>query len=121
MSVLSAANRLRDRADFAAVRQHGRRWRGALLIINVVRQAAQGPSRFGFVVSRRIGKAVARNRVKRRLRAIIRRHVAGLVRGYDVVIIARPEVSGASFAELNDAALDLLRLARLMPGLPEVS
>jgi ribonuclease P protein component len=113
--VLSADYRLRDRADFAAVRQQGQRWRGDLLIINVMQRAAEGPPRFGFVVSRRIGKAVARNRVKRRLRAIIRRHVSGLVGGYDVVIIARPGVSGASFAELNDAALDLLRLARLMP------
>jgi ribonuclease P protein component len=119
--MLGAANRLRDRADFNTVRERGRRWRGDLLILNAMQRAPEGPSRFGFVVSRRVGKAVVRNRVKRRLRTVIRRHLDELVRGYDIILIARPGAGEASFAALADAALALLRMARLMADLPEVS
>jgi ribonuclease P protein component len=119
--MLSTANRLKERADFAAVRQHGRRWRGDLLTVSALLRETGRPSRFGFVVSRRIGKAVTRNRVKRRLRAIIHRHVAEMATGFDVVIVARPAVSAASFVALRDASLDLLRRAELMPSLPRVS
>ncbi len=119
--MLSAPNRLRDRADFEAVRQRGRRWRGDLLILNVMPREADGPSRYGFVVSRRIGNAVSRNRVRRRLRAIVRGHLDELARGYDVVVIARPGTAGVGYAALDSALLDLLRLARLVSDLPEVS
>lgn len=119
--MLSAANRLRDRADFAAIRQRGRRWRDDLLILNAMPRGANGPSRYGFVVSRRIGNAVSRNRVRRRLRAVVRGHLDQLARGYDVVVIARPGIAEVSYAVLEAAMLDLLRLARLMPDLPEVS
>jgi len=119
--VLGAANRLKDRADFSAVRERGRRWRSDLLILNALRRASDGPPRFGFVVSRRIGKAVIRNRVKRRLRAVVRRHVAEVTRGYDVVLIARPGSGEASFAALAEAVAVLLRHARLLSDPPEVS
>jgi ribonuclease P protein component len=84
-------------------------------------RGADGPSRYGFVVSRRIGNAVSRNRVRRRLRAIVRGHLDQLAMGYDVVVIARPGTAEVSHTALDDAMLDLLRLARLMPDLPEVS
>jgi ribonuclease P protein component len=123
--MLGAANRLRDRADFNTVRERGRRWRGDLLILNAMQHKPNGEpdgaSRFGFVVSRRVGKAVVRNRVKRRLRAIIRRHLNAIARGYDIVLIARPGAGEASFTALAGAALALLRQARLVTDLPEVS
>jgi ribonuclease P protein component len=118
--VLGAANRLKDRADFTIVRERGRRWRSDLLILNAMQRTPDGPSRFGFVVSRRIGKAVVRNRVKRRLRAVMRRRIAEMARGYDVIFIARPGAGEASYADLADAVLVLLRLARLISDLPEV-
>lgn len=119
--MLGTANRLKDRADFTAVRERGRRWRGDLLILNALQRPSDGPTRFGFVVSRRIGKAVVRNRVKRRLRAAVRRQIAGMARGYDVVVIARPGLGDTSYAVLADAVATLLRLARLISDPPEVS
>jgi len=119
--VLGAANRLKDRADFSAVRERGQRWRSDLLILNALRRAPDDPARFGFVVSRRIGKAVVRNRVKRRLRAAIRRHVADITRGYDVVLIARPGIGEASFAAIAETVAGLLRQSRLISDPPEVS
>jgi ribonuclease P protein component len=117
--MLSTDNRLRDRKDFGAVREQGRRWRGDVLIVNAMPRAGDLPVRFGFVISRKIGTAVVRNRIKRRLRAVMHAHLAEVVRGYDVVIISRQPASSATYAALETAALDLLRRAGLMASMPE--
>ncbi len=68
-------------------------------------------SRFAFVVSRRIGNAVVRNRVKRRLRETVReRPLRG---GWDAVFIARRGIERASFQEVARAAWSLLRRSRI--------
>ena len=79
----------------------------------VIRYLANGldHSRFVFVVSKRIGNAVARNRVKRRLREAVRaRPLAG---GWDAVFIARRGIERASFREVNRATWNLLRRSRI--------
>lgn len=66
-------------------------------------------SRFGFAVGKRVGGAVVRNRVKRRLRAAI-----GALRpagGWDVVVIARPSAAAADLAALRGALRSLARRA----------
>jgi ribonuclease P protein component len=69
-------------------------------------------SRYGFSISRRVGKAVVRNRVKRLLREILRS--APLEAGWDIVFIARPKAAGASFASLKKSVQGLLSQARLL-------
>lgn len=108
---MQRANRLRRRSDFAAAYQRGRGWSNELL---AVRALANGLplSRFGFAVGKRVGKAVVRNRVKRRLREIVRSlHPVG---GWDVVIIARPASADADFASLSAAVRSLFGRARLV-------
>ena len=58
-------------------------------------------SRFGLVVSRRVGNAVVRNRVKRWLREAVRHEKSGLT-GFDVVLIARNSAAGAGAMALRD-------------------
>lgn len=69
--------------------------------------------RFGFAVGRKVGNAVIRNRVRRRLREAAR--LSGAAGGADVVVIARARARGASYQELERALQELLRTAGLLP------
>ena len=73
-----------------------------------------GPWRAGFVTSDRLGGAVARNRVRRRLREIVRRHQNDVRQGFWFVIIARREAATASYGALEDEWLRLARRASIL-------
>ncbi|MBN1426783.1 MAG: ribonuclease P protein component [Anaerolineae bacterium] len=105
--------RLRHHEDFDASRQRGKRWHDKLLILNTI-SSGLPHNRFGFVVSRRVGKATRRNLVKRRLRATARSWLPYLITGYDIVIIARPAISEASYQDIEAVVEKLLRQAGLL-------
>ncbi len=97
--------RLRSAADFQRVRdQSPRAWPHRLLVLHLAPNEL-GYARVGITVSGRVGKAVVRNRVRRRLREALRARLGSLGTGYDVLVIARPPSAQASWLELN-AALD---------------
>ena len=73
-----------------------------------------GPWRAGFVTSGRLGGAVVRNRVRRRLREIVRRNQRELRHGVWFVTIARHEAVSASYAALEDEWLRLARRASIL-------
>lgn len=74
----------------------------------------EGPARFGFTVSKKIGGAVVRNRVRRRLRALVAALEPGQVRqGCDYVLIARPGAVERPYQELrSDLEQALARVHR---------
>ena len=102
----------RDR-QFQFVYDNGRSWAGREAVI---RAAPNGLdiTRYGFAVSRRVGKAVIRNRVKRRLREILRQ--AALRTGWDIVVIARGPAAPADYSNLKKTVEGLLIKARLAVG-----
>lgn len=106
-------HRLRHSGTIRAVREHGRCHRHPLLILCF--QANQdATSRFCFAVSRRVGNAVVRNRVKRLLRESVRQRLDHIAPGWDCVFIARNDSAAASYAALDAAVVQLLTRARLL-------
>jgi ribonuclease P protein component len=93
------AARLRESSDFRELNKSGFRLSSADLLARY-RSNDLGAARFGLTVSKRVGKAVTRNRVKRQLREAIRHHRHGLG-DLDVVIIARSSAAGLSHDEFQ--------------------
>jgi ribonuclease P protein component len=98
---LRRANRITDRQDFLRLYEKGRKYVHSLAIFFVLPGAA-GEARIGLTASRRVGGAVARNRVKRRLREAWRRRLPGLP-VVDVVTVARSGLAGASSDQVEEA------------------
>jgi ribonuclease P protein component len=101
--------RLTLASEFERMKRDGILQRGKLLTISVLHVTEPGPFRAGFVTSRQLGGAVVRNRVRRRLREIVRRHQNQMRDNLWIVIVAKSEAKRASYAALED---ELLRLAK---------
>lgn len=110
---MRADQRLRRKSDFDAVFREGiSRSSGVLALRARARddEMAELPCRFGFAVSKRLGGAVVRNRIRRRLRESARRlNESEECRGLDVVVIAREGSAEAGFAGLDDTLQRLVR------------
>ncbi len=105
--------RLQDNQQFQVVKKDGRSWSDPLLVLCVLPNGLEY-SRFGFSVSKRVGKAVVRNRVKRLLREATRLRQAGIPPGRDLVFIARSPIKAANFQQVDQAVEQLLRQAGLL-------
>ena len=97
------------RGDFDAVYRAGKRRSNSHF--TVFFRANQLPhSRFGFSIKKALGGAVVRNRIRRRVREIVRGHRQEIPAGWDIVIHPKSNVARAEFASLRT---DLLRLLRI--------
>ncbi|GGM51302.1 ribonuclease P protein component [Micromonospora sonchi] len=132
--MLAAAQRLRRSSDFAAAVRGGRRAGRGTLVVHLtlpsaagstdpaskpVRDGAEADSaslpRAGFVVSRAVGPAVVRNKVRRRLRHLVRERLDDLPAASTLVVRALPPAADATYQRLGadlDAALTAARTAR---------
>ena len=104
-------NRLTKDSEYAAVYSRGKSWANKLLVVRVLPNGL-GHSRFGFSVSKRVGNAVVRNRVKRILKECVR--LRTWKAGWDIVFISRGAAANADYHELASAVEDLARRARVL-------
>ncbi len=98
--------RLQHRRDFARLRAEGTTHKHATMLLNVAPNGLDH-NRYGFITSKRLGKAVQRNRLRRRLREAVRQLHPRLRCGYDVVIVARPPLAGQPYDEVVRIVLQL--------------
>ena len=92
--------RLRQRADFLAAAS-AMKVPTAAFVLQVRQRNDKGPLRVGFTVSRRVGTAVERNRVRRRLKEVVRLS-AGLPAGNDYVLVGRRAALSRPFDEMAE-------------------
>ena len=116
MSELESMDRRKERCltkakDFALVRLKGRSWPERRLVL-MARANGLKVSRVGFAVGRRTGKAVVRNRIKRRLREVVR--LTPVQDGWDIVLVARKDASTADFHVLSRSVIALYRRAGIL-------
>ena len=113
--MLDRSHRLTSSAGFAAAVRHGRRAGTRTLVLHLGAGPDRGP-RVGFVVSKAVGNAVTRNRVKRRLRHLARERLTSLPGSGVLVVRALPAAAAAPYdvlgADLDTAFQRLERPAR---------
>jgi ribonuclease P protein component len=106
---------IKKRADFLAAQSGERAGSMALLVIRSKTPKKSGSARIGFTVTKKLGGAVTRNRIRRRLKEVARQVFPEAASpGYDYVVIARPQAETREFSLLlDDMKRALLRLAAL--------
>ncbi len=109
---------MRRFADFdVTVRRGARAGRGTLVVHCLAASEAGNRTRVGLVVSRAVGGAVVRNKVRRRLRGVVVEQRAALPEGADLVVRALPPSGAAGYATLSEDFRSALRSAARRAGL----
>ena len=112
--MLSRQNRLKKKKDFERVFKQGKGFKEGFLFLKTTKNNLPA-SRFGFIVSKKISnKAIIRNKVKRRLRAIIRKFLPQIKKGIDIVLITQPGIEKKSFIEIEEDITRIFAKAKIL-------
>ena len=95
---------IKQNYEFRRLYSKGKSCANAYLVV-YCRKNRAGRSRIGYTVSNKVGYAVVRNRIRRRLREIYRLHERQIVRGYDLVVVSRVRACTADYHQLEAAFL----------------
>ncbi|AVX21905.1 MULTISPECIES: ribonuclease P protein component [Carboxydocella] len=106
--------KIKKNREIREVYSKGKSFANRQLVLYVAGPNQSGRTRFAFVVSKKLGKAHVRNKVRRRLREICRLDAKNIAEGYDLVIIARQGALEADYWKLRNAVRHLLKRAGLM-------
>jgi ribonuclease P protein component len=106
--------RLTLSSEFARVKGQGTTERGRYLVLGTAKVKEEKFFRAGFITPKHIGTAVTRNRVRRRLRDILRTEQARLKAGFWIVLVARPYAANATHQQLRDEWLRLAERASIL-------
>lgn len=107
--------RMNGRGEFQRVRTEGRAFPGRYLVLSIVPSAdLPVPFRFGIILTRKIGKAVTRNRIRRRMKGILSEWGERIAPGHLIVVIARYRAPEATFQQLRHDWKVLARKAGLL-------
>ena len=108
---MAKEERLRNSSQFRTVYEHGRTWACDFIVLKTLPNNLEY-SRYGFVTSKRLGKAVRRNRVRRLLREAARS--VPVIPGWDIVLIARSSAVTANYQQIKAAVTGIMHRARIL-------
>jgi len=108
---LTPHERIRKKRDFINLYKNGSRYRGRYFSL-VYRPSPFSASRLAVVVSKKVGPAVTRNRVKRRLRDLFRRNKGLIPEPTDIIVVARKEIVDLDVSELRAGYFQALESIR---------
>jgi ribonuclease P protein component len=111
---LSKSARLFRAAEFQRMKREGVSFHGKFMVLSVLKNIPSPEVRVGFITSRRVGGAVERNRVRRRLREIVRTVKPQISAGTWVTLIARQAAAAASFQTLTAEWQQLARRSSIL-------
>lgn len=112
--MLAKNNKIKKKKDFEDIFKKAKSLRNNFVILKIAKNNL-GLNRFGFVVSLKVSKqATERNKIRRRLAAIIKNVGGNINIGTDLVLIALPAINKMSFSELNQSLIESLERAGLL-------
>lgn len=106
--------RLRNRADFSRVYRHGKSFANHQFVVYWSRKKEVEQFRVGVSVSKKVGNAVVRNRMRRLVKEIVRHHQHEIVEHMDLIFIVRKGALDKSYQELEKSVLHVLRKSSLL-------
>ena len=110
---MDRSNRLRTNEDFLKVYRNGKNYWNRNLTIYVKKNNLH-ISRFGYSITKKIGNSVVRNKLRRRMKEIVRLNFDCIKPGYDVIIIPKRNTVEIDYKELESAILHLFKNSRLL-------
>ena len=105
--------RLRKNMEFRRVYNGGKSYWNRNLILYVRKNDLEN-SRIGITITKKIGNAVVRNRIRRRMKEIIRLKLGNIKPGYDLIIIPKKNVQDISYKDLESAMIHIMRISKIL-------
>ncbi|SDY89485.1 ribonuclease P protein component [Proteiniborus ethanoligenes] len=105
--------KLKSNRDFRKTYDKGRSFANKYLVIFFVKNNLEN-NRIGIAVTKKIGKSVVRNKIRRRIREAYRLNSGKVKQGYDIIFLSRANAKEVGYNEIESALLHLLKLAGLL-------
>lgn len=105
--------RIRKNVEFKKVYKHGKNYWNRNLIL-YVKKNDKKVTRVGYTITKKIGNAVTRNRLRRMMKEVYRLNFHNIKEGYDLVFIAKKKLVGISYKELESSMIHIMSLAKLL-------
>lgn len=110
--MLNKNYRLKKNKDFRTAYKKGKTFFSPSIVMYAFNSNSSN-LRIGFTVSKKVGKAVVRNRVKRKMREICRLNLHKLKDGYDIIFVAKPSIITKSYQEISKDINRLLKISKV--------
>ena len=111
--MLKKINRLKKRYQFSYVYKYGEHVSGNYIVLYFTTSKTK-TMKVGFAVTKKVGHAVVRNKIRRRLREIVKNQLQNLKQNYNIIVVAKDSITNARFDELANEFNKLIKKANLL-------